>query len=136
MCAGAVHCSSGESGMVWKVRSENERMDDVTRGAYMCSRTFLLLRMIGSSSFASYGLIATTVLSFPEPLERIQLTGRRYSVKLMPFESRVVIMKSAVARGEGDHSAIESKALVVSIGAKSEDICLEFSGMFPVLVNS
>ncbi len=81
MCAGADHdsdCASlGGSGIVWNVRSEKERMDEVTRGAYMCSLTSLLLRMAGSNAFASYGLITMTVLFFPDPLERIQLTRRR-----------------------------------------------------------
>jgi hypothetical protein len=96
------------------VRSEKERIDDVTRGAYICSLTFLLFRTVGSSALASYGLITMTVLAFPDPLERIQLTGRRYSVKAMVSESsRMVVIKSVVARGEGDHSVVESKALAM-----------------------
>jgi hypothetical protein len=94
--------------------SEKERIDDATRGEYIWSLTLALLRTMGSSAFASYGLITMTVLSFPDPLERIQLTGRRYSVKAVPLESSImVIMKSVVASGEGDHSVVESKALAM-----------------------
>src|SRR5713101_823039 len=102
----------------------------------MCSLTLLLLRMAGSSSFASYGLIAMTVLFFPDPLERIQLTGRRYAVRPTSPESRVTVVKSAVASGERDHCNVESKALAMSIGAKSGDICVDDPGSFPVLINS
>src|ERR1700730_5792208 len=136
MCAGADHGPSGASGIEENVRSEKERIEDLTRGAYMCSLTLSLLRMMGSSSFASYGLITTTMLSFPEPLERIQLTGRRDCVKPTPTEPRVVVMKSAVASGEGDHSVVESNALAIFIGSKRGEMCVKDWGRFPVSINS
>ena len=104
------------------MRSEKERIEGVDRGAYIWSLTLLLLRMIGSSSFASYGLITTTMLFFPDPLERIQLTGRRYSVSPTQSESRMVVVKSAVASGVGDHSVVESKVSAISIGTKRGDM--------------
>src|SRR6267142_5957270 len=97
----------------------------------MCSLTWPLLRMIGSSSFTSCGLITTTMLSFPDPLERIQLTGRIYSVRPMPSELELVVVKSAVASGEGDHSSVKSKASDILTGTKSEDMYIEDTGRFP-----
>jgi len=119
------------------VRSEKEHIEDLTRGAYTWSLTALLLRMIGSSSFASYGLITTTVLFFPDPLERIQLTGRRYSVRPTEHGSEMVVMvmKSIMASGEGDHSAVESSVLAILMGTKSRDMYIGESRSFPVSTN-
>src|SRR5260221_11440812 len=110
-------------------------MVDVTRGVYMFSRTFCVLRMIGSSAFASYGLIAMTMLSFPDPLVSIQLTGRRYSVRPMPLEPRTVVIKSLVASGEGDHSVVDSKASAIPVGFRSSGMRAKARGRSPVLIN-
>lgn len=50
----------------------------------------------------------------------------------MLSEWRIVVIESVVASGEGDHSAVESKALTILRGAKSGDMCVDVSGTLPV----
>jgi len=70
-------------------------MEDVTRGAYMCSLTLLLLRIIGSSSFASCGMITLTIdkiLMLSDPLPRDPLRHIAHTGGSHPFPSHPLFL--------------------------------------------
>src|SRR6266404_2453794 len=76
------------------------------------------------------------VLLLPDPLDKIQLTGRRYSVKSVMRVFLVVIAKSFVASGVGDDPCIEFRALSIPVGVNNGMTAVERLEIVPVLTNS
>src|SRR6266404_1274525 len=76
------------------------------------------------------------VLLLPDPLDKIQLTGRRYSVKSVMRVFLVVIAKSLVASGVGDHFCIELRALSIPVGVNNGMMAVERLEITPVPMKS
>src|SRR6266404_95241 len=80
--------------------------------------------------------MAIMMLLLPDPLDKTQLTGRRYSVKSVMRVFLVVIAKSLVASGVGDHFCIEFKALSIPVGVNNGMTAVDRLEIIPVLTNS